>query len=272
MNKTHEKFTFGKSNKRTVEMCSLEEAFPTIDQADMNVEYKSSKKRTKGRRTLLPPPEEGPIDPDRLSKRPIPPERLVGSKIEFSQSDSPLLSSNSFGSAGSSFATAPDPDYVNPKEYMLEGPDWAKFFNDSSTPEWLRSRIPLRNTEHSNIIQPWFDGSPTLYEEIPKNWRSGERRDAQKYDDFQSSKLDELQMKIDNLFSRLEERDSARSEANHTEVILFVLGGLFLLLLLDLIVKQGTNASLLIAAAGGGSNTIAQAFLKGGYRNITLRK
>jgi hypothetical protein len=35
-------------------------------------------------------------------------------------------------------------------------------------------------------------------------------------------------------------------------------------------VKQGTNASLMIAAAGGGSNTIAQAFLKGG--KFKLRK
>jgi hypothetical protein len=254
-------------------MCSLDEAFPLMEDLDGsgNIEYKSSKKKTKGRRPLLPPPEVGPIDPDRPSARPISPERLVGSKVEFERSDSPLLSSNSFGSAGADFANAPDPDYVNPKEYMLEGSDWSKIFNDSSTPEWLKSRIPTRNTEHSNIIQPWFDGSPTLYEEIPKNWRSGERRDLQKYNDqFETSKLDELQMRIDSLFSRLEEKESARSEGNHTEVILFVLGGLFLLLLLDLIVKQGTNASLMIAAAGGGSNTIAQAFLKGG--KFKLRK
>lgn len=243
-------------------MCSLEEAFPLVEQS--NVEYKNSKKKTKGRRALLPPPEVGLIDPDRPESRPLPPERLVGSKIEFNQSDSPLLSSNSFGSAGADFGIAPDPDYMNPKEYMLEGSDWSKIFNESSTPEWLRSRIPTKNTEHSNIIQPWFDGSPTLYESIPKNFRSGERRDLQKYDDNQSSKLDELQMRIDSLFARLEAKESARSEANHTEVILFVLGGLFLLLLLDLIVKQGTNASLMIAAAGGGSNTIAKAFLKGG--------
>ena len=249
-------------------MCSLEEAFPNVEQA--NVEYKSSKKKTKGRRPLLPPPEVGPIDPDRPGLRPIPPERLAGSNIEFESSDSPLLNSVQFGSAGSDFGIAPDPDYHNPKEYMLEGPDWSKIFNNSSTPEWLRSRIPKRNTESSNIIQPWFDGSPTLYEEIPKNWKSGETRDLQKYDKFQASKLDELQMRIDSLFERLEAKEQARSEANHTEVILFVLGGLFLLLLLDLIVKQGTNASLLIAAAGGGSNTIAQAFLKGG--KFKLRK
>jgi hypothetical protein len=244
-------------------MCSLEEAFPILEQA--NVDYKSSKKKTKGRRPLLPPPEVGTIDPDRPGLRPIPPERLAGSaNSNFESSDSPLLTSVQFGSAGSDFGIAPDPDYVNPNEYMLEGHDWSKIFNDNSTPEWLKSRIPKRNSEGSNIIQPWFDGSPTLYEEIPNNWRSGERRDLQKHNDFQTNKLDELQMRIDSLFARLEAKESARSEANHTEVILFVLGGLFLLLLLDLIVKQGTNASLLIAAAGGGSNTIAHAFLKGG--------
>jgi hypothetical protein len=249
-------------------MCSLEEAFPLVEQSD--VEYKSSKKKTKGRRALLPPPEVGPIDPDRPSSRPLPPERLVGSQTEFSRSDSPLLSSNAFGSSGADFAQAPDPDYVNPQEYMLQGHDWEKIFNNSSTPEWLRARIPTKNTEHSNIIQPWFDGSPTLYEEIHSNYKSGERRDLQKYDDLQMGKLDELQMRIDNLFAKLEAKEYARSEANHTEVILFVLGGLFLLLILDLIVKQGTNASLLIAAAGGGSNSLASALLKGG--KLKLRK
>ena len=250
-------------------MCSLEEAFPLME--DNMSDQKTAKKKNKTRRPFLPPPEVETIDPDRPGQKPINPERLIGSKIQFDRSDSPLLSSTNFGSAGGDFANAPNPDYENPKEYMLEGSDWNKIFNDSSTPDWLKSRIPVRNTEHSNIIQPWFDGSPTLYEEIPKDWRSGERRDLQKYDDNQMSKLDELQMRIDNLFAKLEAREYARSEANHTEVILFVLGGIFLLLILDLIVKQGTNASLLIAAAGGGSNSLASALLKGGKLRIPSR-
>ena len=37
----------------------------------------------------------------------------------------------------------------------------------------------------------------------------------------------------------------------HMEIILFVLGGIFLIFLIDLLVKQGTQASLFLAAAGG---------------------
>jgi hypothetical protein len=45
------------------------------------------------------------------------------------------------------------------------------------------------------------------------------------------------------------------------EIILFVLGGIFLVFLLDLLVKQGSQAMMLIAAAGG-----AQMAQGGGWR------
>jgi hypothetical protein len=65
--------------------------------------------------------------------------------------------------------------------------------------------------------------------------------------------MDTLQRKLDSMFSKLESMDVTRSQSNHLELILFILGGVFLLLLLDLLVKQGTQASLLLAAAGGGA-------------------
>lgn len=121
------------------------------------------------------------------------------------------------------FATAPDPDYFHPDSYMLKAPNW---------------------TENVATPQPWFDMAPTLWQNIPTDWKGGETRDAGSQ---QYSRMDELQNRIDSLFSRLEATEHVRSESNHTEVILFILGGLFLLLILDLLVKQGTQASIWMA-------------------------
>jgi len=41
------------------------------------------------------------------------------------------------------------------------------------------------------------------------------------------------------------------------EIIMFVLGGFFLLFLLDMLVKQGTQATLLLANAANNSFTMA---------------
>jgi hypothetical protein len=80
---------------------------------------------------------------------------------------------------------------------------------------------------------------------------------------MQFNRLDEMQSRIDSLFARLESVDRVRSESNHTEVILFILGGLFLLLILDLLVKQGTQISLWMAANDASPLVSA---LKGGRR------
>ena len=75
-----------------------------------------------------------------------------------------------------------------------------------------------------------------------------------------------MQTRIDSLFARLEDTDRVRSESNHTEVILFILGGLFLLLILDLLVKQGTHASMWIAAANNAASSNVMGGFKGGRR------
>jgi hypothetical protein len=131
------------------------------------------------------------------------------------------------------FASAPDPDYFHPDSYMLKAPEW-------TDQDWGK------NTEQSPTPQPWFDTAPTLWQNIPTDWKGGETRDAGS--SLQFNRLDELQSRIDSLFARLQETDRVRSESNHTEVILFILGGLFLLLIIDLLVKQGTTISLAAAA------------------------
>jgi hypothetical protein len=61
-----------------------------------------------------------------------------------------------------------------------------------------------------------------------------------------------LESRLDKLFDKLEAVEKSRSESNHIEIILFILGGLFLILMLDLLVKQGTRACMMVARAGGG--------------------
>jgi hypothetical protein len=67
-----------------------------------------------------------------------------------------------------------------------------------------------------------------------------------------NTRLDDLQRKLDQMFNKLEQMEVTKSESNLLEILLFVLGGVFLILILDILVKQGTQASMIIAAAGGG--------------------
>jgi hypothetical protein len=220
-------------------MCSLEEAFPSTDGGD-------SKKKKSKKRPLLPPPEQDPSD--RSSAPPAPPAPRESEDWK-PPSDSPA--------SWTDFASAPDPDYFHPDSYMLKAPEWANH-------DWIRSNLPGKGTE-LETPQPWFDSAPTLWQNIPKDWRGGETRDAGSL--LQFNRLDELQSRIDSLFARLESTEHTRTESNHTEVILFILGGLFLLLILDLLVKQGTQASLWVAAANGVPSSFVNAF-KGGRRRV----
>ena len=218
-------------------MCSLEEAFPITDGGE--IKKKKSKKRP-----LLPPPEQGP--------------ELTSTSTTSTTSDTEHWSPPSEQNASwTDFAAAPDPDYFHPDSYMLKAPEWADH-------DWIRKNLPGKNTEMAPTPQPWFDSAPTLWQNIPKDWKGGETRDAASY--LQFNRLDELQTRIDSLFARLEDTDRVRSESNHTEVILFILGGLFLLLILDLLVKQGTHASMWIAAANNAASSNVMGGFKGGRR------
>ena len=222
-------------------MCSLEEAFPITDGGE-------PKKKKMKKRPLLPPPEQ---DPDRAGfTSPPPPEQLGGDRQEWSPS-------SDANASWTDFAAAPDPDYFHPDSYMLKAPEWADH-------DWIRKNLPGKDTEMVTP-QPWFDSAPTLWQNIPKDWKGGETRDAGS--SLQFNRLDELQNRIDILFARLEATEHSRTESNHTEVILFILGGLFLLLILDLLVKQGTQASMWVAAANGASSSFMQSF-KGGRRRL----
>ena len=59
----------------------------------------------------------------------------------------------------------------------------------------------------------------------------------------------ELRRRIDEIFTKIERLEISRSESNHSEIILFIMTGIFVLLLLDLLLKQGTRAIGTIATA-----------------------
>jgi len=59
----------------------------------------------------------------------------------------------------------------------------------------------------------------------------------------------ELRRRIDDIFTKMERLEISRSESNHSEIILFIMTGIFVLLLLDLLLKQGTRAIGTIATA-----------------------
>jgi len=232
-------------------MCSLEEAFNPFTESRAFPED-LERKRKKKRKNLLPPPEPEVIEPDRPAHRRLPPAELLGgapTEHKTSTSESLMLNASdaSDSSEASEYFPHPSVDVKDTNVYTLE-PDWTKVFNTSSAPDWIKERLPRKDAEVPLVPSPWLDGAATLWRNVPESQGGLNLRGAER---AAESRIDELQKKLDSMFSKMEDMDAGRTESNHLEIILFILGGLFLLLILDLVVKQGTQASILYATANG---------------------
>ena len=235
-------------------MCSLEEAYQTFSEpqpsrSDLDPERKRRKRRK------LPEPEV--IEPDRPAHRRLPPvEALGGPVTENTQSTS--LSDMLNATESTEFFPHPSADVDDTNVYKLS-PDWTKAFNDSSTPDWIKTRMPSREAEVPLTPAPWLDGGATLWQNVSEG--VARQVDLRGAEQAANRRLDDMQRKLDSMFKKLQDNEVTKNESNHLEIILFVLGGIFLVFLLDLLVKQGSQAMMMIAAAGG-----AQMLQGGGWR------
>ena len=228
-------------------MCSLEEAYPSFSESTSRNDSDPERKRRKKRK--MPEPEV--IEPDRPAHRRLPPAELLGG-APTENTESTSISDMLNATESADFFPNPSVDVKDSNVYNLS-PDWTKIFNDSSAPDWIKNRMPRRESEVPLVPSPWLDGAATLGHNVPES--TGSQLNLKGAETAAESRMDTIQRKLDSMFSKLEAIDTSRAESNHLELILFILGGVFLLLLLDLLVKQGTQASLLLAAAGGGSVT-----------------
>jgi hypothetical protein len=160
----------------------------------------------------------------------------------------------------SNYFPHPSVDTSDETVYKLE-PDWAKAFNDDSAPSWIKERMPQRSAETPLVPSPWLDGASTLWQKIPESMKNTPGlRDAEK---AATGRMDDLQKKLDAMFQKLNDLESTRAESNHIEIILFVLGGIFLLLLLDILVKQGTHAAAYVGQADLSRSVLGGSLLGG---------
>lgn len=229
-------------------MCSLEEAFTTFQEVDSrNTDYDQEKKKKKKRRAALPPPEPLVVEPDRPAHRPLGTGELLTGPSTNRESTSVSEMLNAYEQA--SYFPHPHADKEDENVYKLE-PDWAKAFHNDSAPDWIKQRMPQRDAEVPLVPSPWMDGASTLWRKVPESQKL--QSDLEGASNAANEKIDELQRKLDKMFKKLDDLEVSRNESNHVEIILFVLGGIFLILMLDLLVKQGTQATMILAAAGGG--------------------
>ena len=221
--------------ERVPQMCSLKEAFEPFESQGDTPLYSTNivddTRKKKRRRRLLPPET---IDPDRPALRRPPPAEELGNLTE--SFDASLLTASN-NDNGDSYFPHPSNDADDKNIYRLEA-DWGKVFDNTTTSEW----IPPTNISSPLTPSPWIDGSSTLWKSIPGTMHK---------DVGSESRLDDLLRRMDRVDSLFADLEMSRSQSNHLEILMFVLAGLFLILLLDLLVKQGTHVTL--AMAGGAS-------------------
>jgi hypothetical protein len=230
-------------------MCSVEEAYSMFWQKpdEARSESTDGEKRRRKRRKAQLPPEPAVIEPDRPAHRPLPPAELLGGGVtEYTSTPpSPMLNAMDVN-----YFPHPSSDVEEDSVYKLE-PDWATPFNDVSAPDWIKERMPKRDSETPLIPSPWMDGQPSLWQSVPDGLRTqfnlGSARTAAE------ERVDALDRRLNSMFAKLDDMEAGRIANNHMEILMFILGGFLLLLFLDLIVKQGTQATVLLAAAGGRS-------------------
>jgi len=239
--------------------CTLEEAFQTSISDSVlppsRQQFEEPGKGEKGRmkprkhkRSPLPPQEPSIIEPDRAARNYKQPEELLGEQPKNDTSTS--ISSYLVGVNDPNEDYFPYPNGGNDehgfdKSFMLE-PNWTDQFID---------RVPSPKTETPPFPGASVDGYSTLYRNIPPpQSKSDEKRGMVEPEQINSqhnpttimgaaaSMTPELQKRIDDIFTKIDALEVARSESNHSEIILFVMTGIFVLLMLDLLLKQGCKA------------------------------
>ena len=243
--------------------CTLEEAFqtnisesvlpPMRQQSPEEPTSRGEKGRLKPKkhkRSNMPPQEPSVVEPDRPAHRPKQPAELLGG---------PAPGNDVSTSLSSYLIGAPDPneDYFPFPTGESEGPDYDKqFMLEPNWYEQFQERMPNPKAETPRLPGTPVDGRSTLYKNVQAS--------KKKYDDVDIpderigapvalaasvTQDPELRKRIDELFQKIDNLEISRSESNHSEIILFVMTGIFVLLMLDLLLKQGSRALSTITTA-----------------------
>lgn len=246
--------------------CTLEEAFQSnitdsalppmrqglLEEPNSKGERGRSKSK-KSKRSSLPPQEPSVVEPDRPAHRPKSDAELLGGgapRNDFTTS----LSSYLIGADDPNEDYFPYPNSGNAgdfeKQFMLE-PNWY---------EQMQTRMPNPRAETPPLPGASVDGYSTLYKDVPvPKRRDDEKRyivpESERHGNPQTMAATvvtsdpALHKRIDDLFQKIDNLELSRSESNHSEIILFVMTGIFILLMLDLLLKQGARAIGSIAMA-----------------------
>jgi len=228
-------------------------------------------KPRRAKRSNLPPQEPSVIEPDRPAHRPRPPAELLGGSPERNDTTT-SISSYLIGTADPAEDYFPYPNGGGDepgfdKQFMLE-PNWYEQF---------QSRTPSVSAETPPLPGASVDGYSTLYQRVPQNQAktsavgTDELRNMVTKAERPGNPVNfagaavggdpDLQKRINDLYNKIDQLEIGRSESNHIEIILFVMTGIFVLLLLDLLLKQGARAIGSIATAAA----VPMRSMGGGY-------
>jgi hypothetical protein len=250
--------------------CTIEEAFQSniadtalpLSKHHIGEQSKLEKAKLKSRKhsSKRVPQEPNVIEPDRPAHRHKSPAEILSGTPDKNEASS-SISSYLIG------ASDPNEDYFPyPTGAGGEGEFDKQFLLEPNWYEQLHDRVP----RSENIQVPGWpvDGKSTLYTDIQPDYRRA--NDMNNHTDKENKKAvsvpaamthdSEMRRRIDEIYQKMDQLEISRSESNHSEIILFVMTGIFVLLLLDLLLKQGSRLLGTIATA----SAIPQVTMRGG--------
>jgi hypothetical protein len=248
-----------------MEYCSLSDAFPEVNTVARKEDKKKAKRCKGPPLSFLEPGDQPVVDPDRPALRPksdVPPINKETGVREHAPVDSEPLKESWMDEPSAQLVALPSvskglsgtnrkPKYfgANFDDSVEEG--FASFTNVIGDDPAYNLGFDGKGVAKASglptpsVVDVWKPLTPTgtttaYFNKLPPPGGIVTAEEAPI-----SSQKEEFFRKLDRIYARLDELESRRSENSQTEVLLFIMSGIFVLFSMDILVRKTGNVRIM---------------------------
>lgn len=226
---------------------------PATTYLDINDEANTAMKQNEDAASVEPfkqhkktrPTEENPENPYPTSDPKYDKDRLYNYSVNEASSHIMTIptSTDMFTQKKKFFGASEEDDFADyipdQKDYRLQ-PDFLTAFEQAGVAR-AGSAEKLSNPSVNMFWKPIKNGAQTSFvEHLPPPGGKFHRDTMQSMHSMQSTQTDEIMKRIDKIFARLDDMNTPSPEHITSELLMFISSGIFVLFMMDLLVKKGS--------------------------------